>query len=104
MPFVVDPLPSFSRVQQIREPGRTSNDPAHPAEDDIEGISSGAHTQHPLNDQLQAVHVAFERMEDGTFNIFARCNQAIPKDRLDSIPYAPYCIDCERAVEEREEA
>jgi len=42
---------------------------------------------------------ALERIDDGTYGPCQTCGKPIGKARLDTIPYTPYCVDCERALE-----
>ena len=49
---------------------------------------------------LTAIDEALERIESGTFGTCGRCGKPIAEDRLEAIPYANRCIDCQR-LEER---
>ncbi|MGN7476821.1 TraR/DksA C4-type zinc finger protein [Solibacillus silvestris] len=44
-------------------------------------------------DLLVQVNAAFERMENGTYGVCAKCHAEIPYDRLRAIPYTTFCID-----------
>jgi DnaK suppressor protein len=46
----------------------------------------------------QQVVEALERLDRGTFGVCEQCHQPISRDRLEAIPYAPYCIECERKL------
>lgn len=48
---------------------------------------------------LRAIDEALQRIENGTYGICERCGQKIAEERLDAIPYATRCIDCQRLVE-----
>jgi RNA polymerase-binding protein DksA len=48
--------------------------------------------------QLIAVDAALARIDDGTFGTCARCGNAIAPERLDALPWASHCIDCQRIV------
>lgn len=48
---------------------------------------------------LAAVNQALERIENGTYGKCERCGKQIAEDRLEAIPYATRCIDCQRLVE-----
>ena len=43
---------------------------------------------------------ALGRIDAGTFAICENCRSAISMRRLSAIPYARYCIRCERSVEQ----
>lgn len=46
--------------------------------------------------QLVLVDEAIARLDDGTFGTCVRCGQAIAPERLEALPWAARCIDCER--------
>ena len=46
--------------------------------------------------QLILVDEALARIEDGTFGICVRCGEPIPPERLEALPWAARCIDCQR--------
>ena len=48
---------------------------------------------------LSRVQDALERIENGTFGTCARCGKQIAEDRLEALPYATRCIDCQRVAE-----
>jgi RNA polymerase-binding transcription factor DksA len=45
-------------------------------------------------DILGQVEAAIQRIEDGDYGRCAKCGEAIPKNRLDAIPYAEDCARC----------
>jgi RNA polymerase-binding protein DksA len=45
---------------------------------------------------------ALARLDDGTFGNCTRCGQPISGQRLEAMPFAPYCIQCEREAETAE--
>ncbi len=48
---------------------------------------------------LELVEAALERIEAGTFGRCVRCGETIAPERLDALPWAPRCIDCQRTVD-----
>ena len=48
---------------------------------------------------LGALDDAIERLENGTFGKCLRCGRQIAEERLEAIPYATRCIDCQRLAE-----
>ncbi len=50
-------------------------------------------TQH-----LAQVEDALRRLDEGTFGACVRCGRPIAAERLDAIPWAAHCIDCQRIV------
>ena len=48
---------------------------------------------------LSGIDEALARIESGTFGRCARCGTQIGQERLEALPYATRCIDCQRLVE-----
>jgi DnaK suppressor protein len=46
--------------------------------------------------QLEAVEAALARIAAGTYGRCTNCGQPIPAERLEAIPWAEHCIDCQR--------
>ena len=49
---------------------------------------------------LRDVVAALRKIEDGSFGACERCGEPISEKRLEALPFARYCIDCQRLVEE----
>ena len=49
--------------------------------------------------QLALVDAALARLDEGTFGTCVRCGKPIPAGRLEALPWAAYCIDCQRIVD-----
>ena len=49
--------------------------------------------------ELTRIEYALERMRTGQFGICEGCNTGIPMARLNALPYATYCIKCQREAE-----
>ncbi len=47
---------------------------------------------------LAAVERALARLDDGTFGTCVRCGRPVAPERLEALPWAAYCIDCQRIV------
>jgi len=52
--------------------------------------------------QLALVDAALARLEAGTFGACLRCGRPIASARVEALPWAAYCIDCQRAVDRGE--
>jgi RNA polymerase-binding transcription factor DksA len=48
---------------------------------------------------LEAIEMALERIEDGTFGECEECGVKVPKARLNAIPYARTCVKCAEQLE-----
>ena len=46
--------------------------------------------------QLVLVDEALARLDEGSFGTCVRCGQPIAPERLEALPWAARCIDCER--------
>jgi RNA polymerase-binding protein DksA len=44
---------------------------------------------------LQKIEAALTRLEGGVYGICVGCGRAISEERLEAIPEAPFCIDCQ---------
>lgn len=49
--------------------------------------------------ELVQIEGALERMREGTYGLCEVCKNKIPLARLNALPYAMNCIDCQRAAE-----
>jgi RNA polymerase-binding protein DksA len=47
---------------------------------------------------LEAVEAALARLDAGTFGTCVRCGRQIAPERLEALPWAAHCIDCQRIV------
>ncbi len=50
---------------------------------------------------LEQIAAALERLDKGTFGNCEECGQPIPKERLDVVPYTPYCVTCAEKLQGR---
>jgi RNA polymerase-binding protein DksA len=48
---------------------------------------------------LSGINQALGRIESGTFGSCERCGKQISEERLEALPYATRCIDCQRLAE-----
>ena len=46
--------------------------------------------------QMAQVDAALVRLEEGTFGRCRSCGEPIAEERLDALPWAALCIDCQR--------
>jgi DnaK suppressor protein len=51
---------------------------------------------------LREVSTALQKIEDGSYGTCERCSEPIADKRLDALPFARYCITCQRLAEEEE--
>jgi RNA polymerase-binding protein DksA len=50
---------------------------------------------------LGEIDAALQRIEDGTYGTCTNCGGRIPEERLEALPWAILCIDCQRVQERR---
>ena len=53
---------------------------------------------------LREVLIALRKLEEGGFGECERCTEPIADRRLEALPFARYCIGCQRLVEQEEKA
>lgn len=51
---------------------------------------------------LKEVTEALQKLDEGAYGSCERCSEPIVEKRLEALPFARYCINCQRAVEEEE--
>jgi DnaK suppressor protein len=49
--------------------------------------------------QLELVDAALARLDDGTFGTCVRCGKPIAPARLEALPWAAHCIECQAIVD-----
>ena len=53
---------------------------------------------------LKEVVIALRKLDEGGFGDCERCGEPIADRRLEALPFARYCIDCQRSIEQEEKA
>lgn len=51
--------------------------------------------------RLNLIESAIARIPNGHYGVCMKCNAPIPKERLEAIPYALLCINCQSSEERR---
>src|SRR5436190_21773825 len=100
------------QYQLVQEVGRTALYGKDQEDDSIKDLGDQANTAYTREfffelgngDRrlLRDVVSALQRIDDGNFGSCERCGEAIAEKRLEALPFARYCIDCQRVVEEEE--
>jgi len=52
------------------------------------------------SNMLRQIDQALARVDEGSYTICEECGEKIDKNRLEILPFAPYCIQCQRRMEE----
>lgn len=65
------------------------------------GDANEAHTRAAMistvRRQLDQVQDALRRIEEGRYGRCERCGKPIPRERLELLPHARYCVPCQQA-------
>ncbi|CAN5364725.1 hypothetical protein BH18ACT12_BH18ACT12_01670 [soil metagenome] len=48
---------------------------------------------------LAEIDAALKRIDEGTYGVCSNCGKPIPEERLEALPWATLCIDCQRERE-----
>jgi RNA polymerase-binding transcription factor DksA len=79
-------------AEEVHPPGEDTKEPST-------GLDKELALESNQEELFRAVNAALERMDAGTYGRCTVCGARISQTRLEAIPYAPYCLDCERNQE-----
>jgi RNA polymerase-binding transcription factor DksA len=54
-----------------------------------------------LDSRLNDIDNALSRVADGSYGVCAGCTQPIPPRRLEALPFATYCVQCQSVADKR---
>jgi len=86
-------------AEQSGSRGAASHVPTHPADQDSEGVAEEVEVARAERSVYDEVNAALERIEAGAFGICENCGRSISRERLDAVPYAALCQECQAAEE-----
>ena len=94
----------FQRTQgdEVVLPVDPLHDPEGMASDDADAVADADRTHALARNSgilLREVNAAIQRLDAGTYGICVRCGRAISRRRLEVLPYASLCIECQEAAE-----
>lgn len=96
----------FNKLRQIllrrREALRqTLDDEIEHLGDEREDFDDGVNFElaHSESRELWAIENALDQLREGTYGCCEECGHSIPAPRLQALPYATTCIDCQRTTE-----
>jgi RNA polymerase-binding transcription factor DksA len=92
-------ISSVQRIEQsiaedVRAPGDLSNAPTHPATEAEEGVDQNVAMAENQETLLEQVEAALGRVEAGVYGRCEQCRRKISDERLDALPFTPYCVKC----------
>ena len=70
------------------------------AADDIDRKTLEVLSSHDIK-RLRLIDSAISRIKNDRYGVCMRCNKLIPRERLEAIPYAIMCINCQSTDERR---
>lgn len=89
-----------ARVEDVQHSGDLSHLPSHPADHDAEGLGVELTVGATLREELRAIEEALDRIRnDENYGQCQRCGKSIVFERLEAVPFTPYCLECEREEE-----
>jgi len=91
-----------SAMSESAELGELADYDNHPADADstTESRTMDLALDENINTMIAQIDEALSKIEDGTYGMCDRCGSPINPERLEVIPYATLCIDCQDKVEE----
>jgi len=87
------------RAETVQPSREVSTQPTRAADHDAEGLEKQVTRDQTIRHEWQAVDMALARTQDGTYGNCQRCGSEISQERLEVIPYAPFCVRWEHEVE-----
>ena len=94
---LIDEIPGMGQAmaENVKSAGDLSDVPTHAADRDSEGVQVKIALEKTEGEILNQVNAALDRIDAGTFGCCENCSAEISPERLDGIPYTPYCMRCE---------
>jgi RNA polymerase-binding transcription factor DksA len=88
-------------VQEDTMPtGTVSHVHTHPADEAPDALDVEVDLLRNEQDILRDVEMALARIEDRTYGICQQCKKPIDEQRIDAIPFTPYCVACASKLEQ----
>lgn len=88
-------------ARDVEDRGEDTTPSQHPADvaSDLTAREELVAEQQRLGRQLAGVDAALERIDAGTYGRCVECGRRIPPERLEAVPDAARCIECQRLVD-----
>ena len=91
---------TLARIKEYRDDQEQEALPAPSDELDAARSLSDVETHASLieraEERLRAIDFAFNLIEQGRYGVCAQCGDEIPLERLKALPFAAYCVECQR--------
>ncbi len=85
---------------EATSPDELSHVPTHPADQDTASLASELELETNYERILEAIQAAFSRIDEGTYGRCADCGNPISSSRLDVLPFAVRCVECQAKHEQ----
>ncbi|HOS44196.1 MAG TPA: TraR/DksA C4-type zinc finger protein [Armatimonadota bacterium] len=89
-----------SDIEQVTEMSTYDDHPADLASETFEREKDLA-LEGNIQDLLDKVDTALEKLEEGTYGLCDSCGVEINPNRLEALPYASLCLNCQDRLEGR---
>lgn len=89
-----------SDIEQVSELSTYDDHPADLASETFEREKDLA-MEGNIQDLLDKVNTALEKLEEGTYGLCDSCGVDINPNRLEALPYASLCLNCQDRLEGR---
>jgi len=87
-------------AEKAAPPDELSQVPTHAADRDSESLDRDIAVQANREQMLEAIEDAIVRIDDGSYGRCEECQGDIGETRLDVLPFASRCVECEKKQEE----
>lgn len=73
---------------------------------ETDGIPASGHESEQaiiriLNSRLEDIDGALSRIQDGAYGLCATCSNPIPPRRLEALPFATLCVNCQSVADKK---
>ncbi|MHB9024630.1 MAG: TraR/DksA C4-type zinc finger protein [Armatimonadota bacterium] len=97
---IIERTTHSSELEQVTEMSTYDDHPADLASETFEREKDMA-LEGNIQDLLEKVNVALEKLEDGTYGVCDSCGVEINPNRLEALPWASLCLNCQDRLEGR---
>ena len=97
---IIERTTHSSELEQVTEMSTYDDHPADLASETFEREKDMA-LEGNIQDLLEKVNVALEKLEDGTYAVCDSCGVEINPNRLEALPWASLCLNCQDRLEGR---
>ncbi len=96
---VEDEIASLKEADPFADPERVVDNAASDTEVREEVGHDNIEAQiNQLSSTLDQINKALEKIEKGVYGVCEVCGKQIKRERLEILPYARFCIECQRKI------